>query len=433
MNGTNATRRVQRAGQPRLLLLLPSVTYRAAAFVDAALRLGVLLTVASDRASALAGHQRSGLLTLNFGDPDRAAEQARAFASEFPLTAVFGVDDETALVAALVAADLQLPSVPVNAARAARDKQLQRRILSDSRVPVPDFSAHDMAEPAEVVARAAPYPCVIKPVNLSASRGVMRADSPDEFLRMHARLARILAAPDVQTGRGLPRCAAEQRYLVERFIPGVEVALEGLLVAGELHVLALFDKPDPLDGPFFEETIYVTPSRLPATTQQRITQCVQTAARAMGLDRGPVHAELRVNEEGVWMIELAARPIGGRCSAALRFGEAGAISLEEVLLGHALGSVPPIPTRERGASGVMMIPTPAAGVLREVRSVEDARRVTGVTDVLITAHIGQRLVPLPEGSRYLGFIFARGNTPAEVESALRRAHEILTVIIDRDR
>ena len=432
MNDTNAVLDTELAGPPRLLLLLPSSTYRASAFVDAVRRLDVLLTVASDRASALAAHQPSGLLTLDFGDPGRAAEQARTFASEFPVAAVFGVDDDTALVAAAVAAELNLPGVPVNATRAARDKQLQRRILAECGLPVPGFTAHDIAEPAEIVAQSALYPCVIKPVALSASRGVMRADSPEEFVRMHTRLARILAAPDVQSRRGSSRCAGEQRYLVERFIPGPEVALEGLLVNGQLHVLALFDKPDPMDGPFFEETIYVTPSRLPASTQQEISECVQRAAKAICLDRGPVHAELRVNDDGVWIIELAARPIGGRCSAALRFGEAGAISLEEVLLGHALGRVPPVPAREKCASGVMMIPTPAAGVLREVRSVEEARRVTGVTEVVITAHIGQRLVPLPEGSRYLGFIFARGQTPAKVETALRRAHEALVITIDGD-
>ncbi|MDQ3518482.1 MAG: ATP-grasp domain-containing protein [Gemmatimonadota bacterium] len=431
MIDTNA-RRTQFAEQPRLLLLLPSITYRASAFVDAARRLDTLLTVASDRASALAGHQPSGLLTLDFDDPDRAAEQARTFADEFPLTAVFGVDDNTTLVAAAVAAELCLPSVPVRAARVARDKQLQRSTLAECGLPVPGFTAHDIAEPAEVVAQSAPYPCVIKPVALSASRGVMRADSAEEFVRMHARLARILAAPDVQSRRSSSQCTVERRYLVERFIPGPEVALEGLLVDGELHVLALFDKPDPLDGPFFEETIYITPSRLPADTRQSITQCVKRAAHAMGLDRGPVHTELRVNEGGVWMIELAARPIGGRCSDALRFGETGAISLEEVLLGHALGRVPPVPAREQCASGVMMIPTPAAGVLREVRFVEEARRVPGVTDLVITAHIGQRLVPLPEGSRYLGFIFARSRTPAEVETALRRAHEALIVTIDAE-
>ena len=420
---------VRPAEHSRLLLVLPSATYRAAAFVEAARRLSVGLTVASDCASALQTQQPGSLLTLDFGDPDRAAEQARAFASTFSVAAVFGVDDDTAIIAASVAAALGLPHVPVSAAHAARDKHLQRRLLAECGVPVPAFTAHNIQEPAEAVARGVPYPCVLKPVSLSASRGVMRADSPAQFLRMHARLARILSSPDVATRQEpLGRMAARQ-YLVERFIPGREVALEGLLVDGMLHVLALFDKPDPLDGPFFEETIYVTPSRLPPDAQRAIAECVASAARAMGLDRGPVHAELRLNNGGVWMIELAARPIGGKCGASLRFGDEGAISLEEVLLAHALGRIPPVPPREPGASGVMMIPTPAAGVLHEVRGVDDARCLPYITDVVITAHRGQRLVPIPEGSRYLGFIFACANTPSAIESALRCAHARLNVVL----
>ncbi len=420
------------AEEPRLLLVLPSATYRASAFVDAARRLEIPLTVASDCASALQAHQPNGLLTLDFGDLARAAQQARAFASEFPVAAVFGVDDDAAVVAANIAAELHLPGVPVSAARAARDKHQQRLLLAAAGVRVPDFAAHDIGEAADLVARGAPYPCVIKPVSLSASRGVMRANSPDEFLRMHARLARILASPDAQSLGNVAGPTIERRYLVERFIPGREVALEGLMLDGTLNVLALFDKPDPLDGPFFEETIYVTPSRQPPDIQRGIAEHVEMAARALGIHRGPVHVELRVNDGGLWIIELAARPIGGRCSAALRFGADGATSLEELLLGHALGRVPPVPSRESCASGAMMIPTPAAGVLREVRGVDDARRVPCVTDVMITAHAGQRLVPLPEGSRYLGFIFARGDTPAVVEHAIREAHAALVVILDAD-
>jgi hypothetical protein len=343
---------------------------------------------------------------------------------------VVGVDDDTAVVAAAIAGRLDLRGNSMAAALGARDKHLQRERLASAGVPVPRFALYPIDADPETLARQIAYPCVLKPLRLSASRGVIRADNPAGFVAAFRRLGAILAQPEVAA------CGAPaRRLLVEQFIPGPEVALEGILAGGRLQILALFDKPDPLDGPFFEETIYVTPSRLPGAAQQAIAATAQAAATALGLVEGPVHAELRHNDHGPWLIELAARPIGGRCSAALRFktGEEGRGkgegSLEEVIVRHALGMELPALQRERRASGVMMIPVPGAGVLRDVRGVEEARAVPLVEAVIITAHRGQRLVPLPEGARYPGFIFARGNGPAEVEGALREAHGRLEFVL----
>jgi biotin carboxylase len=408
---------------PRLLLLLPSTTYRTTAFVAAARGIGVDLTVASERPSTLEAANPAGLLTLDFQHPERAADDAHVFARRYPIDAVVGVDDDTAVVAAAVAERLHRKGNPLHAAEAARDKHRQRELLAEHGVPVPRFSLHLLDEDPQEIARAIVYPCVLKPLRLSASRGVIRADDPAAFVAAHARLKAILQQPDA-AACGEPAW----QYLVEDYVPGYEVALEGLLVNRRLHVLALFDKPDPLDGPFFEETIYVTPSQVPAGLQTSIAQCAERAARALGLTEGPVHAELRYNERGPWLIELAARPIGGRCSAVLRFGDG--VSLEELILRHALGMPIPSLERETGAAGVMMIPIPGAGVLQEVRGVEEAKAVPLVEDVQITAHPGERLVPFPEGSRYPGFIFARGATPGAVEAALRESHRRLTFVLD---
>ena len=290
-------------------------------------------------------------------------------------------------------------------------------------MPVPGFALHGFDEDPEALARRVTYPCVLKPLRLSASRGVIRADDPAAFVRAHARLRAILESCDAA-------------FLVEDFVPGYEVALEGLLVNRRLHVLALFDKPDPLDGPYFEETIYLTPSRVPKGLDSLIVQCAGRAVRALGLVEGAVHAELRYNDRGPWLIELAARPIGGRCSAVLRFGTGdggrgtGTTSLEEIILRHALGMPIASLEREPRAAGVMMIPIPGAGVLQEVRGVAEARAVPLVEDVQITAHPGERLVPFPDGSRYPGFIFARGETPVAVEAALREAHGRLQFVLE---
>ena len=412
-----------RPGTSRLLLLLPTATYRTAAFVEAARRLGVDLTVASERPSTFQDANPRGLLTLDLSDPARAAREARAFAQEHPLQGVVGVDDDTAVVAAAIAATLGLRGNGVAAARAARDKHEQRTLLAAAGVPVPRFTRFGVDDDPRRLAAGVSYPCVLKPLRLAASRGVIRADTPEEFVAAFERVKRILDP-------------VSRSILVEDFVPGREYALEGLLVAGELHMLALFDKPDPLDGPYFEETIYVTPSRLPADGQRAVAACAARAAAALGLREGPVHAELRVNASGPWLIELAARPIGGRCSGALRFeiretgkGKGETLSLEEIIIRHALGMDLPALEREARASGVMMIPVPGAGVLREVRGVDAARRVPLVEEVVITAHPGQELVPWPEGARYPGFIFARGGTPDAVEAALRAAHQRLQFVL----
>ena len=399
---------------PRLLLLLPSTTYRTTAFVEAARRIGAELTVASERPSTLQAANPAGLLTLDFQDPERAADEVQAFARQHPIDAVVGVDDDSAVVAAAVAERLRLKGNALAAAVAARDKHRQRQLLTAGQVPVPGFALHQMDEDPRELAKQVVYPCVLKPLRLSASRGVIRADNPAAFVAAHTRLSSILAGCDTA-------------FLVEDFVPGYEVALEGLLVNRRLHMLALFDKPDPLDGPFFEETIYVTPSQVPAGLQQAIARCAEGAARALGLTEGPVHAELRYNESGPWLIELAARPIGGRCSAVLRFGEG--VSLEELILRHALGMPIPSLAREAVAAGVMMIPIPGAGVLQEVRGIVESKAVPLVEDVQITAHPGERLVPFPEGSRYPGFIFARGPTPGAVEAALRESHRRLSFVL----
>ena len=401
------------------------------AFVEAARHLDVELTVASEVPSAFERAGSAGLLTLDFTNPTRAAAQAVAFDAERRLDGVVGVDDDTAVLAAAIAARLRLLGNSVSATLGSRDKHRQRQLLHAAGVPVPRFALYSSYSSPEALSREIEYPCVLKPLRLSASRGVMRADDPQGFATAFRRLRAILDEPEVAA------CGEAARHvLVEEFIPGAEVALEGLLAEGRLRVLALFDKPDPLDGPFFEETIYVTPSRLPAAVQQAIADTTQAAATALGLTEGPVHAELRYNEQGPWLIEIAARPIGGRCSAALRFevgddgAHSGQLSLEEIVLRHALGMNLPAVQRERLAAGVMMIPVPGAGVLREVRGAEGARAVPLVEDVVITANRGQRLVPPPEGTRYPGFIFARGDSPELVEAALREAHRQLDFIME---
>lgn len=398
----------------RVLLLLTARSYRGEAFAQAAQRLGVEVVPVVDMQAPLAEHW-GYRLGVDFNRPAAAIQRIVDDAAQRPVSAVLAVDDSGVVLAAAAAQRLGLPHNDPDAARAARDKFAMRTLMAAAGVPCPVFRRFAFDDDPAAVARQVDYPCVVKPLNLNGSRGVMRADSPAEFISAVARLARILAQE--------PPGAARTHYLVEDFIPGREVALEGLLDQGKLTVLALFDKPDPLDGPFFEETIYVTPSRLPAAVQAAIADCAGRAAHALGLRMGPVHAELRVNDQGPWMLEVAGRSIGGLCGQTLRFDADQ--SLEELILRQACGL--PIPSTQRAgrASGVMMIPIPQAGILAGVDGVDAARAVPGIEAVTITARLHYPLVPLPEGDSYLGFIFARAERPGEVETALRAAHACL--------
>ena len=404
--------------RPRVLLLMSPATYRAGAFIAAADRLGIEAIQAVDQPPALAGPSP---LNLDLAAPATTSRRLVEWARANPVDAVLSVDDSATLIAAETSAALGLAHNDPESALAGRDKAVMREAFARAGVPVPWFRTFPVdADPGDVAA-AVPYPCVIKPTRLSGSRGVIRADDPAGFVVAWNRTARLLLV-DEQAD------PARTSIIVEGFIPGVEVALEGLLIDGALQVLALFDKPDPLDGPFFEETIYTTPSRLSAAVQASIQQRTAEAAAAIGLRTGPVHAELRVNDADVWPIELAGRSIGGLCSSVLEFG--AGMSLEEVILRQAVGL--PIASTDRAgaAAGVMMIPIPRRGILKRVGGQEAACAAPLITGLEITARTNYPIVPLPEGAAYLGFIFARGDTPENVEAALREAHARLDIVID---
>lgn len=406
----------------RLLLLLPTTTYRTHDFMAAAAALEIAVVVGSERRQALAGQTPGNTLVLDFSKPAASVERIVAFAREFPVRTVVGVDDETVVLAAMACGALGLPHNSVASVRASRYKHVMRRMLAEKGLPSPGFRLFSCSEGPETAAAAVDYPCVLKPVFLSASRGVIRADDEEEFEAAFRRIADMISRLAHDTAEG------GDCILAEDYIPGREVALEGLLVEGALQTLALFDKPDPLRGPYFAETLYVTPSRLSERTQEQIRKTTQHAASALGLYVGPVHAELRLNRRGVYVVEIAARSIGGLCSRVLCFG-AGA-SLEELILRQAIGLAPGDLRMEDGAAGVMMLPVPKRGVLRYVRGKAASRRVPGVIDVAVTVPTGQRVQPLPEGNRYLGFIFARAKTPAHVEAALREAGGLLDIGIE---
>jgi biotin carboxylase len=419
----------------RIALVMHTTSYGAAGFVRACRRAGSDVMIASDRCHVLDGAWQwpADSLVIDFADPEGAAEiiASAARRSGPALAAVLPVGGEhPARVAALAAGRLGLSANPPDAMIAAANKLEMRTRLAAAHANQPEQP--DLRQPRfAVVARTADprqvadlvrapggvgFPCVVKPLMLSGSRGVLRADDPATLTAALGRLGRLLADPAV---RHVDPIAAD-RILLESFIPGREVAVEGLLTRGALDVLAIFDKPDPLDGPTFEETIYVTPSRLPPEEQRLIARATAAATRALGLETGAVHAELRLDGGVPVVIEVAARPIGGLCARSLRF--AGDLTLEDVVVRHALGA-PERPPRQRRPSGVMMIPIPTRepAVLRSVGRLEDARAVPFVDDVVISVRPGETVVPLPEGASYLGFIFASAETPAEVESALRAA------------
>ena len=411
---------------PRVLLITTTTGYQTRAFGVAAGRLGLDLPIASDRCHVLDDPWRDGAIPVRFHDEAEAVRAIRAAAADRRIDGVVAAGDRPAALASLAAEALGVPGNPPPAARAAGNKLRTREHLRAAGLPCPRFCAAPRDAGAAALAARVGLPCVVKPLTMSASRGVMRADTPAAVERALARLRRLLDAPDVRALRD----PAGDAVLVEEYVDGREVAVEGLVTDGRFRALAIFDKPDPLDGPFFEETIYLTPSELSSPDADRVVAQVADAVRAIGLTHGPVHAECRLNARGVFVIDLAARPIGGLCARALRFHDGQgtrtvARSLEELLLEHALGRDVTEWRRAPGASGVMMIPVPREGRYRGVEGVGDARRVPGIEDVVITAVVGQPIAPPPEGASYLGFLFASAPGAAAAASALRRAFACL--------
>ena len=386
----------------RLLLIGATTGYQTREFAAAAERLGYELVLATDRCHALDDPWGDRAIALRFEDPAGAA----AVLSAHPdIDGIVALGDLPAYIAALAAERMGIAYNSPDSVAASRNKFLARERFRAAGLLVPEFHRMPLDDDPDGEAAHARYPCVLKPLGMSASRGVIRANTPGEFVTAFRRIEKIVGRQD-------------QHLQVEAFIEGREFALEGILTRGKLQVLALFDKPDPLDGPFFEETIYTTPSREDSSTQEAILQTTQAAIDALGLTEGPIHAEMRVNERGVWMLEVAARPIGGLCARVLP-------GLEELILRHAAGDDPGEIAMPTPASGVMMIPIPREGIYVDVEGLDRARAEPGIEEVMITAKQGHKLVPLPEGASYLGFIFARAQTPAAVERALRDAHSQL--------
>jgi biotin carboxylase len=408
-----------------VLLVATTTGYQTRSFGEAAEKLGVRLVFATDRCDQLEDPWWDQAIPIRFHEEEDSTATIVGALSGTPVNAVFAVGDRPTVIAAQAADALHLPGNPPQAARASRNKLECRKALKAHGLLVPSFAVVAANQDPRALASTVTYPCVVKPLAMSGSRGVIRANDVDEFVAAFVRVRDLLWQPDVRVERD----SANNVIMIESYIPGREYALEGVLDHGELHTLAIFDKPDPLEGPFFEETIYVTPPAVSSARQQRISRTVADAAHALGLRHGPVHAEVRVNDEGVFVLEVAARPIGGLCSRALRF--AGEMSLEELLLRHALGENVAQIEREPRASGVMMMPIPSRGIYRGVSGIDEARAVAGVDDLRITAKPDQLLVPLPEGKSYLGFIFARAEGPDDVVAALRAAHARLHFRIER--
>jgi len=409
----------------RLLLFTAKLGYQTRSFEDAAHKLGVQLIYVTDRCQQLEDPWGDQAIAVHFETPEVAAYTVMEALRGQNVSGILALGDRPAEAAAYAARGLGVRYNHPAAVEACRSKLRLREVFRDAGLNVPWFQKLPIDPPPEPSLLGISYPCVLKPLSLSASQGVVRASNREEFLAAAVRISRLLKSPEILATRE-PNL---DQMLVEGYIPGREVAAEGLLTDGQLRILALFDKPDPLEGPYFEETIYVTPSRLSESVQHAIEKCAQDSLRALGLSHGPVHAEFRINEQGLWPIEVAPRPIGGLCARSLRFSfyeETEPIGLEELLVRHALELPGWNSPRERMASAVMMIPVPKSGILEAVSGEDAARSIPRITELSITARLHDAIAAWPEGSSYLGFLFARGNTPKEAEQALRQAHEELS-------
>jgi biotin carboxylase len=400
----------------RVLLVVPTSSYRVADFIEAAGALGVEVAVAAEEDLPLLAVDR--FVKIDCSDPVAAAATLVDLAATTSIDAIVPVDDAGVVIAALASESLGLPHNPPDAAATTRNKEAMRLALSRGEVPQPSFAAVAQGQDPTPATAVVGFPLVVKPLSLSGSRGVIKVDRPEQLSSVIERVRGIAADAGEAGGR----------VLLERFVPGPEVAVEGMVWDGVLEILAIFDKPDHPDGPYFEETVYVTPSLLDRATQDEVARVTQAAISAIGLREGPIHAELRVDGLKPSVIEVAGRSIGGICGRALSFGLLDT-SLETLILRHALGRRHRGLHRTTGASGVMMLPIPGPGTLTSVGGLDEAGTVQGVDAIEITTPIGAYLQPVPEADRYLGFIFARGPAPDDVVATLKKAHGLLDIVI----
>jgi ATP-grasp domain/L-amino acid ligase C-terminal domain 2 len=427
------------SGPRRLLLFTNKLGYQTRSFEVAAQKHATEIIYVTDRCHQLEDPWGDRAIAVHFESAHSAAANVVEALNGKSVDGILALGDSPSVAAAYAARELGISYNHPAAVEACRSKLRMREVFRETGLQTPWFRVINLDPVPEPAFSGISFPCVLKPLSLAASRGVIRTNNRDEFISAARRIRKLLESPEIRATRE----AHLDQILVEGYIPGREVAVEGLLSNGVLRVLAIFDKPDPLKGPYFEETIYVTPSNLTESQQLAVQKCAQECARAMGLTRGPVHAEFRIHGDGtaaeVWPLEIAARPIGGLCAQALRFvenknqtvenknaKEQASIGLEELLLLHSLDVPVSTWTRVRMASGVMMIPVPSSGMLERVQGEESARETHGITELLITARLHDYIEAWPEGASYLGFLFAAAETPREVEQALRAAHAKLS-------
>ena len=400
----------------RLLLVSHHNSYRIAPYIKAALNLGLEVTIASQGKHSLVTEVANGL-HIDFDDVNAAHKEILKENQKRPFTGILGSDDQTVELAAYAAKTLKLPHNPPRAALYSHRKDLARAQLSLTGCPVPIHCLLDLNLPVKNQMAGLPWPCVIKPLNMSASRGVIRTNNKDEFITACERLRPIIADSQEEF---------EQRHLlIEDYIDGIEIAYEGFLQNGELETITIFDKPDPLTGPYFAETIYVTPTALSDELQLSIKKVIQKACLAYGLRSGAIHAECRIDSENrIWILEVASRTIGGDCARVL---DNENFSIEELAILLAIGQ-PVTPYIAEQARGVMMIPIRQKGLLKRVEGLLQASKIKHIDKIDIIIGEGHELIPLPEGNQYLGYIFASAESTEQVTAAIREAYALLKFV-----
>ena len=413
-------------GNSAVILIIPSASYRTGPFMNAIKKLDLKVLVISDKSQVFSGKYPDNLIIINFNHWKDKSVEISKWAKNNGLKAVIGVDEESIVLAANLSNFLNVDHNSIESVLLTKNKYLMRTELKKTGLCSPWFKIFSIYESSNKIINEISFPCVIKPTFLSGSRGVMRVNTKKELSEGIKTLNELLSLDELRK-----RAGKQSDYImIEEYIPGKEVAIEGIVSEGKLTMLAIFDKPELLEGPTFEETIIVTPSVLTKKIQYSLLETLQIVVKALGIVKGPVHAEARINKNGNYILECASRSIGGLCSKVLEFQ--GGISLEELILRAYLGRNIEKSKLIGNARGVMMMPTEKKGILKEIGGVKDALVVNGVTDLQITVKPGEKLQPLPKGDRYLGFIFAEGNNQEFVINALKNAWSKIEIVLEND-
>ncbi len=391
----------------KLLLVIPENSYKSNDFVVAAEKLGIDFLIITD--SEQVSSKFSDTVIINKFDAELNKNNLKKLKD---VTHVLPVDHSALKFSGYLVDLLEVKGNKLESINLSMNKYESRKIFN---------SLLDIKVNNEIIKNIDDVntfinkngTSVLKPIYGTASKSVLKINNVEKNKEQIEKL--------------MQDCF-DQDLVIEEYIDGKEYALEGTIINSELKKIVIFDKPVEYKHPYFEESIYITPSELSSEAEKRVVSIVDKACKKIGLEDGPVHVEFKINENQIFIIEINPRMIGGLCSRCLSFG-LFKVSLEEIILHAFMNNELKNIELLNNYVGVLMIPTPKSGKFISINK-EELENIPNISNVEITVPEGSDLLEPPYGDKYLGFAFSQGIDKKTVNESLLTAMNLANPIIE---